>query len=154
MIRTQRSPTRRITMTPRTPTTRIDSPRRRPPPEPSKTTSTTPPTQTPKPPTLDLCVSDPCYSGIFIIDGNIQTAPDIYEAANNNFAIDQCGTDMTFINEGPDIFDCGFQLEIDGKKYTPRKLYPQADDNPCSGHCDTSSNTGLLLYEDLEVPWC
>lgn len=62
---------------------------------------------------------------------------------------------MTFIDEGPEFFsECGFQLEIAGKKYIPRKLDPQDEDNPCSGFCDLSSITGLLLYEDLPVPEC
>jgi hypothetical protein len=43
------------------------------------------------------------------VDGNIGPSPDICEAPKNNFAIDQCGTDMTFINEGPEFFSrCGF----------------------------------------------
>ncbi|KAL5358102.1 hypothetical protein BJX96DRAFT_173135 [Aspergillus floccosus] len=91
----------------------------------------------------------PCY-GFFIVDGNIGSSPDICEAPKNNFAIDQCGTDMTFINEGPEFFSgCGFQLEITGKKYTPRRLDPLDENTPCSGRCDLSSITGLLLYEDL-----
>lgn len=95
-----------------------------------------------------------CY-GVFIVDGNIGSSPDICDAPNNNFALDQCGTDMTFVNEGPEFFDgCGYQIEIAGKKYTPRKLDPQDEDSPCSGHCDLSFITGLLLYESLSVPDC
>ncbi|CAG8897285.1 unnamed protein product [Penicillium egyptiacum] len=145
-----------------------------PPPEPTSTTTTNPPTQTPEPPTLDLCIGStvtptgqfPVYAysaygpgahcyGIFIVDGNIGSSPDIREAPNSKFAIDQCGTDMTFVNEGPEFFSkCGFQLDIAGKKYTPRQLDPLDENNPCSGHCDQSSITGLLLYENLQVPFC
>ncbi|KAJ5963523.1 uncharacterized protein N7479_003399 [Penicillium vulpinum] len=96
----------------------------------------------------------PC-NGIFIVDGNIGSSPDICEAPNTNFSIDQCGTDLTFINEGPELISgCGFQLEIAGKKYTPRKLDPLDENNPCSGRCDLASITGLLLYEDLPMPDC
>ncbi|KAJ5260632.1 hypothetical protein N7524_008656 [Penicillium chrysogenum] len=101
-------------------------------PEPTSTTTTNPPTHTPEPPTLDLCIGSSvtptgqflvyAYSaympgahryGVFIVDGNIGSSPDICEAPNSKFAIDQCGTDMTFVNEGPEFFSkCGFQLDI------------------------------------------
>ncbi|CAG7949176.1 unnamed protein product [Penicillium nalgiovense] len=96
---------------------------------------------------------DAICNGIFIVDGVIGSSPDICEVTETNFSIDQCGTDMTFIDKGPEFFDkCGFQLEIAGKKYTPPKLDVSDDDNPCSGHCDLSFLTGLLLFEELEVP--
>ncbi|KAF9894400.1 hypothetical protein FE257_007903 [Aspergillus nanangensis] len=148
------------------------------PPKPSSTTTSSPPTQTAEPPEgtfpLDLCIgrtitpsgqlpvyaysaygaNQPC-NGVFIVDGNIGTTPEICDAPTSNFALDQCGTDMTFLDEGPEFFDkCGFQLEIAGKKYTPRQLDPSDEDNPCSGFCDLSSLTGILLYEDLPVPDC
>lgn len=92
--------------------------------------------------------------GIFIVDGNIGSSPDICDAPNENFSFDICDTELTFVNEGPEFFSkCGFQIEIEGKKYTPRQLDTLDEDNPCSGHCDTVGISGLLLY-DLPAPAC
>ncbi|KAJ5246734.1 hypothetical protein N7468_001717 [Penicillium chermesinum] len=84
----------------------------------------------------------------------IWSFPDICEAPKANLYIDQCGTDMTFIDEGPEFFEkCGFQLEVADKKYTASKLDALDDDNPCSGHCDSSSLMGSLRFQKLEIPF-
>ncbi|KAJ6118862.1 Killer toxin subunits alpha/beta 6 [Penicillium samsonianum] len=148
----------------------------RPPQEPTSTTTGTPPTNTPEPPveTMSMCVGSsvtptgefPIYAysayspglhcdGVFIVDGKIGSSPEICDASNDNFSFDICRTEFTFVNEGPEFFSkCGFQIMIEGKKYTPRQLDPTDEDNPCSGSCDLASISGLLLYESLPAPAC
>ncbi|KAJ6149090.1 Killer toxin subunits alpha/beta 6 [Penicillium samsonianum] len=139
----------------------------------TSTTTVTSPTTTSSPPvkTLPLCLGSsktptsqyPIYAysiyapglhcdGLFVSDANIGSSPPICDISNDEFSFDFCKEgDAKFVNEGPEFFsECGFQLSLNGKKYTPRQLDPMDDDNPCSGTCpDVVSVQGILLFEGM-----
>ncbi|KAB8067043.1 peptidase S8/S53 domain-containing protein [Aspergillus leporis] len=150
------------------------NPHGKPPEEPTSTTTGTSPTPTPIkkfPLCLGLSTTPspqyPIYAysvykpgshcfGVFITDGNIGSSTPICDIPNNKVSFNYCGDgDATFVNQGPEFFSkCGFQIALDGKRYTPRQLDPGNKNNPCSGICSeaVTSVQGILLYEDL--PGC
>jgi hypothetical protein len=91
-------------------------------------------------------------NGIFASDANIGSSPPICDISKDEFSFDFCKkSDAKFVNEGPEFFsECGFQLSLNGKKYTPLQLDPMDTDNPCSGTCpDVVSVQGILLFEGM-----
>ncbi|KAL4993274.1 hypothetical protein BDV10DRAFT_199829 [Aspergillus recurvatus] len=100
----------------------------RPAPEPTSTTTGTPPTNTPEPPVepMFICVGSTIRPGAF---DYVNYGHGVYEP-------------------GPEFWDkCGFQVEMGGRKFTPRQLDEDDEDNPCSGRCDLVVFKGFLLYE-------
>ncbi|KAF9882735.1 hypothetical protein FE257_005339 [Aspergillus nanangensis] len=154
------------------------NPHGQPAPEPTATTTSTPPTQTPDPPvdTVFVCVArtieasyvseytsfghavylldDPC-NGKGIGIGSINGFPEICDIANGELTSNNiCDFDMTFVNQGPEFWGkCGFEISIDGKQYTPHELDPESENNFCSGLCELQKQEGLLYYE-LPVSAC
>lgn len=141
-------------------------------PEPTSTTTSTPPTETPDPPVdaVVVCVGRtieaswvseytsfghavyfkdaPCSGGKGIGIGSINNYPEICDVADDEEAANICDFEMTFVNRGPEFWGkCGFQISIDGKQYTPRELDPENENNFCSGRCDLRKHEGLLYYE-------
>ncbi|KAL2836430.1 peptidase S8/S53 domain-containing protein [Aspergillus pseudodeflectus] len=127
-------------------------------PEPTSTTTSTPPTEIPDPPvdTVVVCVGRtieaswvseytsfghavyskvdaPSSGGKGIGIGSINNFPEICDVADDEETADICDFEMTFVNRGPKFWGkCGFQISIDGKQYTPRELDPENENNFCS----------------------
>lgn len=107
-----------------------------------------------------LTTPDSACNGLYITDPSIGSSTPVCDIPKDEVTFNYCSEDgdAKFVDEGPEFFDgCGFQLVLDGKKYTPKQLDPNDDDNnPCAYTCasgDTISFVrGLLLFE--EIPEC